>query len=40
MYVLMVLGGDEKKEGVTKFLQSFKLLPAPAPKPIVKTKSL
>lgn len=41
IYVLVVMGGDEKHDGVSRFLQSFEILPAPAPVPLPKvgTKS-
>jgi hypothetical protein len=40
IYVLLVLGGDEKNSSVGRFLNSFeiKAAPAPVPRPIVETK--
>ena len=40
MYVLLVMGGDEKNSSVARFLDSFDITPAPAPvpQPITETK--
>lgn len=40
MYVLLVMGGDEKNASVARFFDSFEIMPAPAPvpQPITETK--
>jgi hypothetical protein len=39
IYVLLAMGRNEKDDGVAQFLQSFEILPAPAPVPQVTSES-